>query len=47
MKKGRKNIKESIHVLTTKFNILEKSECHVCQTGTFGFYSDKKVNISK
>jgi hypothetical protein len=34
-------------VLTTKFDILKKPECPVCQTETFSFYSDKKVNISK
>jgi hypothetical protein len=34
-------------VLTTKFDILEKSECPVCQIGTSGFYSAKIVNISK
>jgi hypothetical protein len=34
-------------VLTTKFDIMGKSECPVCQTGTSGFYSVKMVNISK
>jgi hypothetical protein len=47
MKKGRRNIKESIHVLTIKFNILGKLECPVRQTETTGFYNDKMVNISK
>jgi hypothetical protein len=46
MKKRRKNIKELIHVLTTKFDILRKSECPICQTKTSDFYSNKKVNIS-
>jgi hypothetical protein len=45
--KGKENIKESIHVLTTKFDILEKSECLICQIRTSGFYSDKMINISK
>jgi hypothetical protein len=47
MKKGRRDIKESTHVLTTEFDILEKTECHVCQNGTSGFYSAKMVNIFK
>jgi hypothetical protein len=47
MKKGRKDIKEPTHVLMVKFHILEKSECLVCQTGTYDFYSVKMVNISK
>jgi hypothetical protein len=34
-------------VLTTKFNILGKSECPVYQIGTSSFYSAKMVNISK
>jgi hypothetical protein len=46
-KKGRKDIKEPSHVLTTKFDILEKLQCPVCQTGTSDFYHDKMVNISK
>jgi hypothetical protein len=29
MEKGWRNIKESIHVLTTKFDILGKLECPV------------------
>jgi hypothetical protein len=45
--KEKENIKELIHLLMTKFNILGKSECSVCQTGISGFYSDKIVNISK
>jgi hypothetical protein len=32
MKNRRKNIKELIHVLTTKFDIMEKLECPVSQT---------------
>jgi hypothetical protein len=47
MEKGGKTFKESIHVLTTKIGILGKPECPFCQTETFGFYSDKMVNISK
>jgi hypothetical protein len=47
MKKERKDIKEPTHVLTTKFGIMKKPECPVCQTGTFDFYSDNMVNISK
>jgi hypothetical protein len=47
MEKRKKDIKEPIHVLMIKFDILEKSECHVCQTGTSGLYSDNMVNISK
>jgi hypothetical protein len=31
MKKERRNIKEPTHVLTTNFDILEKSECPICQ----------------
>jgi hypothetical protein len=42
-----KDIKEPTHVLMTKFDILGKSECPVCQTETSGFYNDKMVNISK
>jgi hypothetical protein len=34
-------------MLTTKFDILGKSECHVCQIRISGFYSAKMVNISK
>jgi hypothetical protein len=45
MKKKRGDIKEPTHVLTIKFDILRKSECHICQTVTFSFYSDKKVNF--
>jgi hypothetical protein len=46
MEKERKDNKELTHVLTTKYDILKKKlECPVCQTGTFGFYSDKMVNI--
>jgi hypothetical protein len=45
--KGKKNIKDSIHVLTTTFDILGKPERPVCQTRTSNFYSDKIVNISK
>jgi hypothetical protein len=47
MKKGRRDIKETTHVLTTKFDILKKSECHVCQIGTSDFYSYEMANISK
>jgi hypothetical protein len=47
MNKGRRDIKEPTHVLTIKFDILEKLNCHVCQTGTFSFYSDKMTNIPK
>ena len=46
IEKGR-NIKEPTHVLTTKFDILGKTECPVFQTGTSDFYSYKIVNISK
>jgi hypothetical protein len=45
MEKGRRNIKDSTHVLTTKFDIVRKLECPVSQTGTSGFYSYKMVNI--
>jgi hypothetical protein len=45
--KGKGNIKELIHVLTTKIDIIEKLEYPICQTGTSGFYSYKMVNISK
>jgi hypothetical protein len=45
--KGKENIKESIHVLTNKIYILEKSECPACQIETSVFYSDKMVNIFK
>jgi hypothetical protein len=34
-------------MLTIKFYILKKSECPVCQSETYGFYSAKMVNISK
>jgi hypothetical protein len=34
-------------MLTTKFDILGKPECHVCQNVISSFYSDKMVNISK
>jgi hypothetical protein len=34
-------------VLTTKFDILGKSECLVSQTGTSDFYSYKMVNNFK
>jgi hypothetical protein len=37
MKKGRGDIKESTHMLTTKFDILEKQECPVYQTVTSVF----------
>jgi hypothetical protein len=47
MKKGRGNINEPTHMLPIKFGILGKLECPVYQTGTNGFYNDKKVNISK
>jgi hypothetical protein len=47
MEKGRRNIKEPTHVLTTKFDILEKPECPVSQTTTSDFFSYKMVNISK
>jgi hypothetical protein len=47
MEKGRKDIKEPTHVLTTEFDILEKPEYPVCQIRTSGFYSVKMVNISK
>jgi hypothetical protein len=41
MKEGRKDIKELTHFLTTEFDILEKLECLVCQTGISGFFSTK------
>jgi hypothetical protein len=47
MEKGRKDNKGPTHVLVTKFGILRKPECLVCQTGTSYFYSAKMVNISK
>jgi hypothetical protein len=47
MKEGRKDIKELTHFLTTEFDISEKLECLVCQTGTSGFFSTKMVNNSK
>jgi hypothetical protein len=46
-REGKENIKESIHVLMTKFDIMRKLERPVYQTGISGFYSDKMVNISK
>jgi hypothetical protein len=39
MKKRRKNINESIHVLMTEFNILGKLKCSVSQIKTFDFYN--------
>jgi hypothetical protein len=47
MEKVRRNIKEPTHVLTTNFDAMGKLECPVCQTGTFGFYSAKMINIFK
>jgi hypothetical protein len=47
MEKGRKDIKEPTHVLTTEFDILGKPECPICQTKISDFYSVKMVNISK
>jgi hypothetical protein len=47
MKKGRKDIEETTHVLMTKFDILKKLECSVYQTEIFGFYSYEMINIYK
>jgi hypothetical protein len=47
MEKGKKDIKEPTHVLTTKFDILKKSERPVCPTRTSDFYNDKTLNIFK
>jgi hypothetical protein len=47
MEKGRINIKEPTHVLTTNFDILRKPKCPFCQTETSDFYSDNMINISK
>jgi hypothetical protein len=45
--KGKRDIKESTYVLKIEFDIMEKSECHICQIETFDFYRAKMVNISK
>jgi hypothetical protein len=47
MEKERKDIKEPTHVLMTRFDILGKPECPMCQTETSSFYSAKMVNIPK
>jgi hypothetical protein len=39
MKKGRRDIKEPAHMLTTKFDILGKSDYSVWETGVSDFDS--------
>jgi hypothetical protein len=45
MEKERRNFKVTTHVLTTKYDILGKLECPICQIRTSSFCSDKMVNI--